>query len=141
MIYAAPGTQYAGEVVFGVCTDPTSLTSAGMEGHGAHMNMNLSGGPNMGTWTLNSATASNNTGTTYLRNICWGWNQRIGPGSYLTFNGSDEQLNNGSRNPNIARASGQALYLMVGVGTNGSATIVDGSDIKASFKHAILQAA
>jgi len=131
--FATPDTRYAAEVVVASSVDGTATAAASNDAMGGLIRYNASGNIQFGIFTFNGyntqASADNNRGVcTVLHSGARGQG-----GAYVNLDSSGDAITGGSRNASMNYSDGTTdMKLMIGVGTNGSATIGAGDD--AQFK-------
>lgn len=131
-------SEWSTEVVVGVAVDPSTTTTAGISGVGGMLEYIAGNNTAYGAWTVKSKsvlTSVNNVlgVSTYL--AAGGRGQGV---MYVNLNGSGLDVSGGSRPANLAYSSGVDLFLMVGVGTRGAATITAGDDTDFKIEYRII---
>lgn len=139
LAWSAPTLQFASEVAVGVALDPTSTVPTTIGGTGNIQQAFATGSPSYGVWTINSATTGGTGGTVSGTTITWLMNKGVGSPSGLAFDSTPARTNSLSRNANINYGSGVDLFLMVGLGTRGSAAIADGADVRCTMATRLLK--
>lgn len=131
--FATPDNRYAAEIVVASSVDGTATAAASNDAMGGIIRYNTTGNISYGIFTFNGynalASASNN------RSVCTVLHsgERGQGGAYINLDSSGDAITGGSRNASMDYTDGTTdMKLMVGVGTNGSATITAGDD--AQFK-------
>ncbi len=131
--FATPDNRYATEVVVATSADGTATAAASNDAMGGLIRYNATGNIQYGIFTFNGyntqASATNDRGVcTVLHSGARGQG-----GAYVNLDSSGAAITGGSRNASMNYSNGTTdMKLMVGVGTNGSASIGAGDD--AQFK-------
>jgi hypothetical protein len=131
--FATPDNRYATEVVVASSADGTATAAASNDAMGGLIRYNASGNIQYGIFTFNGyntqASASNDRGVCTVLHS----GSRGQGGAYVNLDSSGDAITGGSRNASMNYTDATTdMRLMVGVGTNGSATIGAGDD--AQFK-------
>jgi hypothetical protein len=131
--FATPDNRYAAEVVVASSVDGTSTAAAANDAMGGLIRYNATGNISYGIFTFNgyaaNASASNHRGVCTVLHA----GERGQGGAYINLDSSGDAITGGSRNASMDYTDGTTdMKLMIGVGTNGSATITAGDD--AQFK-------
>lgn len=124
------------EVVWGICSDPTSTAASTIDGSGAAMARQLvQGGPRSGTWTGNlvSFNAANSDNISMAASLIRGKLMMVG-GASVSINASGDAVRPADRSDSQALAATTNQFLMVGVGTNSTTTVDSGDKQKFSLK-------
>ena len=124
------------EVVWGICSDPTSTAAATIDGSGAAMCRTLTaGGPRFGIWTENlvSFVTANSNNISGAASLIRGKLMMVG-GAAVSIDASGEAYLPTNRTDNQALAATTNQFLMVGVGTNTTTTVDSGDKQKFSLK-------
>ena len=123
------------QIVYGICSDPTSTTAGTIDGAGALMSQNTTAQPKHGIWAenLRSENASNADNISQAAVLQRGKGMMIG-GVSVSIDSSGEAVRPVQRTNTEALASTQNQYLMVGVGTNSAVTVASGNKQKFSLK-------
>ena len=127
--FATPDNRYATEVVVASSVDGTSTAAAANDAMGGLIRYNASGNISYGIFTFNGYAALANASND--RSICSVIHAgaRGQGGAYVNLDSSGDAITGGSRNASMDYTDGTTdMKLMVGVGTNGSATITAGDD-------------
>lgn len=124
------------EIVWGICSDPTSTSALTIDGSGAVMARQLSaGGPRYGIWTENlvSFCAANSNNISGAASLIRGKLMMVG-GASVSINASGNAFLPANRTDTQALAATTNQFLMVGVGTNTTTTVDSGDKQKFSLK-------
>ena len=126
------------EVVCAACVDPTNLSSTLLDGVGGMIEYVAASNTGYGIWTVNaksvSTSASNAKGITSTLTA----GGRSQGGTYITLDSGDGQVAGGTRNAGNVNVAATDMFLMVGVGTRGSATITAGDDTNFKLEYRVL---
>jgi len=127
--FETPDNRYAAEVVVASSVDGTGTDCFTNDAMGGLIRYNASGNIQYGIFTFNGynslGNASNDRGVcTVLHSGARGQG-----GAYINLDSSGGAITGGSRNASMDYTDGTTdMKLMIGVGTNGSATITAGDD-------------
>lgn len=127
--FSTPDNRYAAEVVVASSVDGTSTAAAANDAMGGIIRYNATGNISYGIFTFNGYAALANASND--RSICTVLHAgaRGQGGAYVNLDSSGDAITGGSRNASMDYTDGTTdMKLMVGVGTNGSATITAGDD-------------
>lgn len=127
--FSTPDSRYAAEVVVASSVDGTSTAAAANDAMGGLIRYNATGNISYGIFTFNgyaaNASASNDRGVCTVLHA----GERGQGGAYINLDSSGDAITGGSRNASMDYTDGTTdMRLMIGVGTNGSATITAGDD-------------
>ena len=131
--FAAPDNRYAAEIVVASSVDGTGTAATTNDAMGGLIRYNSTGNIQYGIFTFNGYASNANASND--RSICSVLHagQRGQGGAYINLDSSGSALTGGTRNASMGYTDGTTgMKLMVGVGTNGAATIASGDD--AQFK-------
>jgi hypothetical protein len=131
--FATPDNRYAAEIVVASSVDGTATAAASNDAMGGIIRYNASGNISYGIFTFNgyaaNASANNDRGVCTVLHS----GERGQGGAYINLDSSGDAITGGSRNASMDYTDGTTdMKLMIGVGTNGAATIASGDD--AQFK-------
>jgi len=139
LVKGTPAAAFSTEVVIAGCIDPTGLTSGTIVGMGGIIEYAYNGLPGYGSWAFLSKTASTN-GNSVRATVSALWSgRRAGTSAYVIRNAAGTYVANGNRAANSNLTASTDMYLMVGVGTRGSATIADGDDSKFTLGYRVVK--
>ena len=131
-------TEWNTEVVCAACVDPTNLASNLLDGVGGMIEYIASSNTGYGIWTVNAKSVS--TGASNAKGITSTLTAggRSQGGTYITLDSGDGQVAGGTRNAGNVNVAATDMFLMVGVGTRGSATITAGDDTNFKLEYRVL---
>lgn len=129
--FQTPDNRFASEVVVASSVDGTGLDCFTNDAMGGLIRYNATGNIQYGIFTFNgyasNASASNDHSTCTLLHS----GVRGQGGAYVNLDNTGTAITGGTRNAGMTYDNGTiGMKLMVGVGTNGSATIGAGDDVK-----------
>jgi len=138
--FQTPDNRFASEVVVASSVDGTATAAASNDAMGGLIRYNATGNIQYGIFTFNGYASNANASND--RSICSVLHagQRGQGGTYINLDSSGSALTGGTRNASMGYTDGTTnMKLMVGVGTNGSATITAGDDVKFSAWYRVIK--
>jgi hypothetical protein len=138
--FRTPDNRYATEVVVASSVDGTGLDCFTNDAMGGLIRYNATGNVSYGIFTFNGyaalASASNDHS---ICTLIHGGTRGQG-GGYINLDNTGTALNGGTRNASMTYDNSSInMQLMVGVGTNGSATITAGDDAQFSAWYRVIR--
>jgi len=127
------------EVVCGTCDDPTATAANLIDGLGGMMDYVATANTGYGVWTFNNKSTSINASNDVGVSTSLSSGGRGQGGVYVNLDNTGADIAGGSRNAAITYNAAADMYLMVGVGTRGIATITSGDDTDFKISYRIIK--
>jgi hypothetical protein len=138
--FATPANRYAAEIVCASSVDGTATTAGANDAMGGLIRYNASGNIGYGIFTFNGYTAL--TSASNAESVCTVIHSgaRGQGGGYINLDSSGGAVNGQTRSANMTYSNGTTdMRIMVGVGTNSSATISAGDDAKFELYYRVVR--
>ena len=138
--FATPANRYAAEIVCASSVDGTATTAGANDAMGGIIRYNASGNVSYGIFTFNGQTSLASGSPVESTCTVLHSGGRGQGGAYINLNSSGEAVNGQTRSANMAYSNATTdMRIMVGVGTNGSATISAGDDAKFELYYRVVR--
>lgn len=136
-----PPADFDTELVCALAEAPASTVPGTLKGVGAILEYISGSNSGYGTWTATGKEAPANANSVAGITTVPVAGRRVPTGTYVSLQSNGVYQTSGSRDANVDLTASTDLFLMVGVGTRGSATIDDNDEVVAKVEYRVIRMA